>query len=131
MVTWCKFRTVDPQIVSTQLYNLISTTPCLSGYVWTRLNSIYSILVFLNRQSTHSLAGGRVNLHKQKKFCFKMNDTLPLIGDSAKLRKGTIRFVMSVRPSFCLSVCLTGTPRLPLEGFSWNLKFWVFFLKIC
>ena len=36
-----------------------------------------------------------------------------------KLRKATIRFVMSV----CLSGCPHGTNRLPLDEFSWNLTF--------
>ena len=34
-----------------------------------------------------------------------------------KIRKEAISFVMSV----CPSVCLHGTTRLPLDGFSWNL----------
>ena len=37
-----------------------------------------------------------------------------------KLRKVTISFVMSVRPSVCFP---HGTPWLPLDGFSWNLIF--------
>jgi hypothetical protein len=44
---------------------------------------------------------------------------LSILGEFAKLRKATIRIVMSVRPS----VCLHGTTRLPLEGFWWNLIF--------
>ena len=36
--------------------------------------------------------------------------------------KATISFVMSVRP-----FRPNGTTRLPLDGFSWNLIFWVFF----
>jgi hypothetical protein len=40
----------------------------------------------------------------------------------AKLRKATISCIMSVRPH--------ATPRLPLDGFSWNLIF-QYFSKIC
>jgi len=36
----------------------------------------------------------------------------------AKLRKATVSFIMSVRPSVCLSSRLHGTTRLPLDGFS-------------
>ena len=42
------------------------------------------------------------------------------------MRKATISFVISVRPS----VCLHGTTRLSLEGYSWNLIFECS-LKIC
>jgi len=40
-----------------------------------------------------------------------------ILGALAKLRKATIRFVMSV----CPSVCPHRTTRLPLDGFSCNL----------
>jgi hypothetical protein len=89
---------VDPQIVGTPLYNLISPTTCLPEYACTRLNLKYSILAFLNRQSTNSLAGGRVNRHKHKKICFNIIDTLPLLGAFAKLWKTTIRFVINFIP---------------------------------
>jgi len=42
-----------------------------------------------------------------------------LLVDFTKLRKATISFVMSVRPS----VCTHGTTRLPPDGFSWNFIF--------
>jgi hypothetical protein len=53
---------------------------------------------------------------------------VPLLGAFAKFRKVTISFVMSVRPSVRPFVCLHGTIRLPLGGFSLN---WIveFFLK--
>jgi hypothetical protein len=41
------------------------------------------------------------------------------LGAFAKLRKATIRFVMSVRPFFC--PC--GTTRLPLDRFPWKFIF--------
>jgi len=44
-------------------------------------------------------------------------------GAFAKLRKATISFVMSV----CLSVCLHGITRLPLDGFAGSLIFVDFF----
>jgi hypothetical protein len=51
-----------------------------------------------------------------------------LSGAFAKLRKATISFVVSVRPS----VCPHGTTRLPLDGFSWNLMSeYFFFSKFC
>ena len=43
------------------------------------------------------------------------------LGTSIKLRKATISFLISV------SVCLRGTTLLPLEGFSQNFIFLVFF----
>ena len=48
------------------------------------------------------------------------------LGAFAKLRKVTVRFVMSV----CLSVCPHGKTRFPLDGF---LENWIFeyFSKIC
>jgi len=98
MVTWCKWRAVDPQIVGAPLYNLISPLTCLPGYACTRLNIKYPILAFLNRQSTNSLAGGRFNRHKPKKICFEISDTLPLLGAFAKLRKATVRFVINFVP---------------------------------
>jgi hypothetical protein len=48
------------------------------------------------------------------------------LGAFAKLRKATISFVMSVRPS----VCPNGTTRLPLDGVSWNATF-EYFAKKC
>jgi hypothetical protein len=48
------------------------------------------------------------------------------LGAFAKLRKATISFVMSVR----LSIRPHRTPRLPLDGFSWNFLF-EYFSKIC
>ena len=45
------------------------------------------------------------------------------LGAFAKLRKATLSFVISVRPSVCLSVCAQGTTRFPLDGFSWNFIF--------
>ena len=47
-------------------------------------------------------------------------------GAFAKLRKATIRFAMSVRPS----ICSHGTTRLPLDGVSWNVTF-EYFSKNC
>jgi hypothetical protein len=41
------------------------------------------------------------------------------LGAFTKMRKETIGFIMSVRPS----ICLQGTPLLPLDGFSWNFIF--------
>jgi hypothetical protein len=35
----------------------------------------------------------------------------------AKLPKATLRFIISVRSSVCLSLRLHGTTRLPLDGF--------------
>ena len=46
-----------------------------------------------------------------------------LFGAFAKLRKTTIGFVMSL----CLSVCLHGTVRLLMDGFSWKFYIWIFF----
>jgi len=43
------------------------------------------------------------------------------------LRKATISFVMSIRPSVLQSAWTT---RLPLDGFSWNLTFENFFGKL-
>jgi len=47
------------------------------------------------------------------------------LGTLAKLRKATMSFVMSVRPS----VRLHATVRLPLDGFAWNLMLEYFFEK--
>jgi hypothetical protein len=48
-------------------------------------------------------------------FSVKPSWEFPLfLGAFAKLRRATIRFVMSVRPS----ICPHGTTRLPLDGFS-------------
>jgi hypothetical protein len=52
----------------------------------------------------------------------------PIFCVFAKLRKGTISFVMSVRPS--LSVSWHETTRFSLDGFWWNLLFELF-PKIC
>jgi hypothetical protein len=43
---------------------------------------------------------------------------LQFLGVFAKLRKATVMFIMSVRPSF---LRLHDTSRLPLDRFSWNL----------
>jgi hypothetical protein len=48
------------------------------------------------------------------------------LGAFAKLRKATIRFVMSV----CPSVSPLGTTRILLDGFSWNFIF-EYLSKIC
>jgi len=48
------------------------------------------------------------------------------LGTFAELRKATISFVMSPRPS----VHPHGTTRLPLDGFSWNFVF-DYFSKVC
>ena len=48
---------------------------------------------------------------------------LVLLGTFAKLRIATFSFVMSVSPSVRVSVSPHGTTWLPLDGFSWNLKF--------
>jgi hypothetical protein len=56
------------------------------------------------------------------------SSTAPFLGASAKSRKATVSFVMSV----CMSVCTQGTTPLPLDGFSWNLVLRVFFFsKTC
>jgi hypothetical protein len=53
---------------------------------------------------------------------FLGNKRSPILGAVAKLRKAIISFVMPVRLSFFLSVCLSVRPhettRLPLEEFS-------------
>ena len=46
----------------------------------------------------------------------------PFFGTFTKLWKVTISFIMSI--------CLHGTPQLPLDGFSWNLIFGYFFANI-
>jgi hypothetical protein len=48
-----------------------------------------------------------------------LNVMMVFVGAFAILRKKTIRFVMSARPH--------ATTRLPMDWFSWNLIFWVFF----
>jgi hypothetical protein len=53
-----------------------------------------------------------------------------LLGAFAKFRKGTISFVMSVRPSARPPVCPHGTSGLPHGGFSWNFIF-EYFSKMC
>jgi hypothetical protein len=56
------------------------------------------------------------------------------IGAFEKLRKATISFVMSVRLSVRMYVCLSVWPhrttRFPQDNFSWNLKF-EYLSKIC
>jgi hypothetical protein len=47
----------------------------------------------------------------------KLNDTLLLfLGEFAKLRKATITFVMSVRPSVCSSMCVSTWNKSTLTG---------------
>jgi len=48
----------------------------------------------------------------------------------AKLRKATVSFVMSVRPSVCLSVCPHGTFQLQMDGYLRNFIF-PYFSKVC
>jgi len=50
-----------------------------------------------------------------------------ILGAFKKIRKKTISLVASLRPS----VCLRGRAGRPLDGFSSNLIFWIFFPKIC
>ena len=50
------------------------------------------------------------------------NVTLPFLGAFAKLRKASVTFIMSGRPS----ASLNGTTRLPLDGFLWNFIFQFF-----
>jgi len=45
-----------------------------------------------------------------------------LLGALANLRKASISFVVSLRLTIRV-----GTARLPSEGFSWNLVFWICF----
>ena len=52
------------------------------------------------------------------------------LGAFAKLRKATLSFVMSVRPSVCLSVGPHGTFQRLKDGFSWNFIY-QYFSKIC
>jgi len=53
-------------------------------------------------------------------FC-ALRGLTALLGEFAELRKGTVSFVMSVRPH--------GIARLPLDRFSWNLITGVYFRK--
>ena len=53
-------------------------------------------------------------------------DKNAFLGSFAELRKTTINFVMSVRPS----ICPHGTTRLSMDRFSWTLIF-AYFSKIC
>jgi hypothetical protein len=59
---------------------------------------------------------------------------LSLLGAFAKLRKATVSFVMSVRPSIrppvCLYVCPHGTARFLVDRFSWKFMSEYFFFKI-
>jgi hypothetical protein len=63
--------------------------------------------------------------NRSKAFCWRvccmqqMQSDWTILGALTKLRKETINFVTSVRPSFRSH----GTTRLPPEGFSWNLTF--------
>ena len=56
----------------------------------------------------------------------QISHLLPFLGTFAKLRKATVSFVMSVRPS----VRPHGTTLLPLDGFWWNLIH-MDFSKLC
>jgi hypothetical protein len=51
-------------------------------------------------------------------------------GAFERLWKATIRFVISVCPSVCLTISPHETNRLPLELFAWNLIF-EYFSKNC
>ena len=67
--------------------------------------------------------GGHIAGYKMKyKYLWVFLLVCVILGALAKLRKATVGFVMSVRPH--------GTPRLPLDGFSWILTFG-YFSKIC
>jgi len=53
--------------------------------------------------------------------CYSHNGTIEMqfLGTFTRLRKGAIRFIMSVRPS----VCPNEAAWLPLDGSSWSLIF--------
>jgi len=59
---------------------------------------------------------------KNKLFSINTLSIIYIFVGFAKLRKATVSFVMSVRPSVCRHV----TTLLPLDGFLWNFKFWYF-----
>jgi len=47
------------------------------------------------------------------------------LGTFAKLRKATISFIRSPSLHVCPSVYAHETAQFPLDGFSWNLIFWL------
>ena len=55
--------------------------------------------------------------------------TQEFLGAFPKLQNATIRFVMSVRPSVCLSVCPLGTILAPNERILMKLDIWAFLQK--
>jgi hypothetical protein len=65
-----------------------------------------------------------LNVIQARKIYPKWYIILNLLGAFAKLRKATIKLC-----HVCLSVCSYGRPRHPLDGFRWNLIFWLFFLE--
>ena len=74
----------------------------------------------------HTMQWHVPNDHNSDTQCCENFKSHKFLGMFAKLRESTINFIMSV----CLSICLHGTTRLPLDRFSWNLIL-EYFLKIC
>jgi len=88
---------------------------------------IYNIYLFVyfSEPAVHCFVYNFRNARKASYFRQKSYDSWKQVWNRthflsafAKLRKATISFVMSLRPSVCLSVCPHGTTRLPLDGFS-------------
>jgi hypothetical protein len=83
--------------------------------------------VFLTRVDCVSQIGTKLVCAASWRIQWTLNKEVVLLplswGAFAKLRKTTVSFVISVRPS----VCPHGRTRLPQDGFWWNLIFEFFF----
>ena len=79
--------------------------------------------IFMAVQVTRIRVGRPKNRSSAPDFPFSCvqteSEVHPILGAFAKLRKRTISFAMSARPSICPHL----RTRLPLDGFSWSLMY--------